>query len=116
MGNRAVGAWGEEVVAERYAQDGFEVIARNWRVRDGEIDIVALRGDLLVVCEVKTRSRTDFGVPGFAVTAAKQRRIRRLAARFVNETALRGVRIRFDVAEVVGHPRSFSVNVIPSAF
>lgn len=111
-----MGAWGENLVAGWYEQEGYRVIARNWRVREGEIDIVALCDTTLVICEVKTRSRVDFGTPAWAVNHDKQRRLRRLAARFVSENPVRGINIRFDVAEVVGTPDAHSVNVIRAAF
>jgi len=113
---RSFGAWGEQVVAERYADLGFEIVARNWRERAGEIDIVARRDATLVFCEVKTRSRIDFGIPAFAVTRDKQRRIRGLAAQFMSENRMRGVHARFDVAEVVGHVDAFTLNIIEAAF
>lgn len=104
------------MVAEQYADRGFEIVARNWRVRAGEIDIVAVCGTTLVFCEVKTRSRTDYGVPAWAVTRDKQQRIRRLAAQFMSEHRVRGVSARFDVAEVVGDAGAFTVNIIEAAF
>jgi putative endonuclease len=81
-------------------------VARNWRCRDGEIDLVVRRDGVLAFCEVKARSGTGFGLPAEAVTPAKQARIRRLAARWLGEQGPRlgrrpGV-IRFDVAAVLG--------------
>jgi putative endonuclease len=81
-------------------------VARNWRCRDGELDLVARREGVLAFCEVKARSGTGFGLPAEAVTPAKQARIRRLAARWLAEQGPRlgrrpGV-IRFDVAAVLG--------------
>ena len=104
------------MVVEWYEARGYTVLARNWRVRAGEIDVVVHLASVIVVCEVKTRSRTDFGVPAFAVNRDKQRRLRRLAAQFLSEHPVRGAHVRFDVAEVVGSPEGFSVNVIESAF
>lgn len=76
----AVGAYGERV-AERYLLDGgLRVLDRNWRCARGEIDIVALDGTCLVVCEVKTRRGLGYGSPVEAVTPAKAARLRRLAA------------------------------------
>ena len=76
-----LGRYGERV-AERVLLDaGMTVLARNWRCSDGEIDLVARDGDALVVCEVKTRTSTAFGVPAEAVGVAKADRLRRLALR-----------------------------------
>ncbi|MDA8038225.1 MAG: YraN family protein, partial [Actinomycetota bacterium] len=52
---RALGALGEDLAAHWYAERGFRVVARNWRCREGECDLVASKGVLLVFCEVKTR-------------------------------------------------------------
>jgi Uncharacterised protein family UPF0102 len=65
----ALGANGEDAVAALYRSRGFTVLARNWRCRIGELDVVAGRGDLLVVCEVKTRRGARFGDGYEAVTA-----------------------------------------------
>jgi putative endonuclease len=82
-----VGALGEAAAANWYVASGFAVLTRNWRSgRSGELDIVVGRrpagseGALLVVCEVKTRSSDRFGSGLEAVTADKQRRLRRLAS------------------------------------
>lgn len=105
---------GESLVADWYAERGFMIVARNWRRRAGEIDIVARRENLTVVCEVKTRSTSFFGSPASAVGAQKQRRLRSLAAEFLAENPCRG-QVRFDVAEVVMTDR-VELRVIEGAF
>jgi putative endonuclease len=92
------------------------VVSRNWRCRTGEIDIVAKRSGVLVICEVKTRASDRFGSPAHAVTIDKQRRLRRLAMAWMAEHSPREVVIRFDVACVVGEEDSCSVEVIEAAF
>jgi len=78
------------------------VLARNWRTRDGELDLILRRGRTLVFCEVKTRTSDAFGVPAEAVTRTKQARIRRLAARWLQDEApLHPTEIRFDVAAIL---------------
>jgi putative endonuclease len=109
---RALGAQGEALAAAWYEARGFAVIDRNWRRREGEIDLVALRDRLLVFCEVKARSSTRYGMPFEAVTRAKQLRLRRLAGMWLAEHAMRGAELRFDVASVSGT----TVEVIESAF
>jgi putative endonuclease len=89
------------------------VVARNWRCREGELDLVLRAGRLFVFCEVKTRSSTDFGVPAEAVNRTKQSRLRRLAARWLEDDApVRAVEIRFDVASVLGN----QIEVLEGAF
>ncbi len=96
-----LGAEGEARAARRYEQAGYEIVARNWRCRDGELDLVVRRGSELVFAEVKTRSSTRFGHPAEAVTPDKQRRIRRLARRFCDDTGMRAPRLRFDVVAIL---------------
>lgn len=114
---RALGAAGESAVAVWYRQSGYEVLDRNWRCRDGELDLVARRGDTVVFCEVKTRRGDGFGAPAEAVTYAKQRRLRRLAARWLDQHTVRAAELRFDVAAVLATPGHAPViEVIEAAF
>ena len=109
---QALGRVGEDLAAAWYEANGYTIVARNWRCRDGEIDVVARRGRVLVVCEVKTRSSAAFGAPAEAVTRAKQARLRSLALAFLRDEGVRGAHLRFDVAAVLGR----SVEVIEGAF
>ena len=77
--NRVVGDAGEDAVSAWYQARGFDVVDRNWRVREGEIDVIARRGSTIVFCEVKTRRGDAYGSPAEAVTARKQARLRTLA-------------------------------------
>jgi putative endonuclease len=112
--NRRLGIDGEDVVAAWYEAAGFRIVARNWRCRDGELDLVAARGDTLVFCEVKTRTSTAFGHPFEAVTPRKQQRIRRLATLFLAQRQGGGYfeHLRFDVAAVMNR----EVEVLEGAF
>jgi putative endonuclease len=111
-----LGARGERLAADWYVARGYSVVARNWRCREGELDLVLLATDGdLVFCEVKTRSSDRFGVPAEAVTPAKQRRLRTLAARYLaveGRPSPAGRGIRFDVAAVMGG----RVEVLEAAF
>ena len=80
-----VGAYGERLAARYLARRGLQVLERNWRCAQGEVDIVALDGDCLVVCEVKTPPGPSFGDPVEAVTWRKAARLRRLAACWLAE-------------------------------
>lgn len=114
VARQRLGAAGEERAAAWYVAHGYEVVARNWRCRDGELDLIVAWGRRVVVCEVKTRSSLAFGHPAEAVTATKQRRIRGLASRWLaeGEVPFRPSEIRFDVAAVLPH----EVSVIEAAF
>lgn len=91
---------------------GYEIIARNWRVTEGEVDLIVAKQRLIVFVEVKTRANDSFGDPSLAVTPLKQRRLRRLAAIWLHGAAVHGVDIRFDVVSVLG----VNVRVIEAAF
>lgn len=101
VARQRLGAHGERVAARRYEALGYEVVARNWRCGDGELDLVLRRDATLVFAEVKTRTSDRFGHPAEAVTVAKQRRIRRLAQRFCAETGHRARVLRFDVVAIL---------------
>ncbi|MFE1438530.1 YraN family protein [Streptomyces sp. NPDC058739] len=80
----ALGRYGETLAARRLAEAGMTVLERNWRCgRTGEIDIVARDGDVLVVCEVKTRRDGGYEHPMAAVTPEKAGRLRDLAERWI---------------------------------
>ena len=94
------------------------VLARNWRVREGELDLIARAGQTIVFCEVKTRRSDAFGIPAEAVTRAKQMRIRRLAVQWLADSGERAAGdLRFDVAGVTPDGRGqWIVDVLESAF
>lgn len=99
--NAATGRHGEQQAAAWYERQGYEVLARNWNCREGEIDLVLRRNRTLVFCEVKARASTAFGSPAEAVTHAKRAKVRRAAARYLEDSPLRAARIRFDVAAIL---------------
>jgi putative endonuclease len=110
--SRERGISGEEVAAAWYLSQGYDLLARNWRCRDGELDLVVRRGPEVVFCEVKSRATTRFGTPAEAVTRDKRQRIRHLAARWIADSKVRPAQIRFDVAAVLGD----ELEVIEGAF
>jgi len=105
-----VGAYGERLVARTLSDQGWVILDRNWRCELGEIDIVALDADALVVVEVKTRRSAAFGGAMEAVTARKVMRLRRLAARWLAEHGGRFGSVRIDVAAVT-LPRAGSAHI-----
>jgi putative endonuclease len=113
---RRTGTDGEDAVAAWYAARGYEVLDRNWRVRDGEIDIVARGRGALVFCEVKTRRGLGFGAPAEAVTPRKQQRLRTLARLWLAAHPVRARDLRFDVASVMPARDGWTVEVLEAAF
>lgn len=114
--NKRFGQRGEDLVADWYQRNGYTVIVRNWRCRDGEIDLIIMNGIELVICEVKSRTSERYGTPAEAVTWAKQQKLRKLAAMYMGSLdrndARRRLAMRFDVACVLGE----NIDVIEHAF
>jgi putative endonuclease len=104
MGDRTgLGRRGEDAAVEHLTGLGMRVVARNWRCRHGEIDVVAQEGQTLVFCEVKTRSGLGFGSPLAAVTPLKLTRLRRLASLFLAETGGHRGPVRIDAVGILWH-------------
>jgi putative endonuclease len=99
--NRALGRYGERVAADHLQSLGMVVLARNWRCRFGEIDLVARDGSTLVICEVKTRTGSTHGSPVEAVVGRKATRLRRLAAHWLEVHGVEPLAVRIDVVSVV---------------
>ncbi len=100
----AVGAYGERVAARTLADAGMQLLERNWRCLTGELDIVALDGQTIVFCEVKTRRGPAFGAPVEAVGPAKVRRLRALASLWLMQHPETRGEVRFDVISVWPQP------------
>jgi putative endonuclease len=111
-----LGDAGEEAAAAWYLVRGFEVVARNWRCKAGELDLVVARPGLLVVCEVKTRRGAGFGGGYEAVGWEKQRKLRRLAELYLAASGARPDAVRFDVASVAMRRAGISVEIFEDAF
>jgi putative endonuclease len=115
--NQITGSAGEDAVARWYSARGYEVVDRNWRVREGEIDVVVRRAGTLVFCEVKTRRGNAYGAPVEAVTARKQQRLRLLARLWLSTHPVRAQDLRFDVASVTpAGDGTWTVEVLDAAF
>lgn len=100
-GRREIGDRAENSAAAFLEAQGFEIIARNFLRRVGELDVVARAGELLVIAEVRTRADERFGGAAASIGHAKQRRIALTAALFLDQhPELRRCRVRFDVLVV----------------
>jgi putative endonuclease len=82
------------------SQNGYRVLAMNWRKRFGEVDVIAEDGETLVFVEVKSRSSAHYGRPGEAVTRGKKIRIARAAGAYAVSRGLEESPMRFDSIEV----------------
>ncbi len=95
--SKRLGERGEDAAVAYLERTGFTIVERNWRCPAGEVDIIALDEDTLVLCEVKTRKGVGKGTPEDAVTPAKQKRYKRLAEAYIQFAGVDAVQIRFDV-------------------
>lgn len=102
--NLTLGRAGEDRAAEHLIAEGYEIVERNWRCSDGELDIVAVRGAELAVIEVKTRTSRRFGHPFEALDDRKTIRLWRLAHMWAraHPVPARGRRLRVDAIAVTG--------------
>jgi putative endonuclease len=114
---RQSGQRGEELAVAYLQGQGYRVQQQNYRCRCGEIDIIAWDGATLVFVEVKTKGQTAFGVPQAMVHGRKQQKIVSAAMTYIQQRAIQGVALRFDVVAVTlrrhGTPE---VIHIPAAF
>lgn len=99
-GLQKIGAEGETLVATYLRSQGISIIARNWRIKEGEIDLVARDGTKLLFVEVKSRTNSKFGHPLEAITPAKALRLQRLALAWIATHDQWGADYRIDCAAV----------------
>jgi putative endonuclease len=97
---KALGDFGERLAAQHLVDLGLVLLDRNWRCNDGEIDIVALDGDVVVVCEVKTRTSARYGSPFEAITRNKASRLHRLGFAWLRAKGVRCAAVRVDVVAI----------------
>ncbi len=95
------GTLGEQAACAALEAAGYRIVHRNYRVRGGELDIVAELPGTLVFCEVKTRTSATFGLPEEAVTITKRRRLRKLAVEYMQREGKHAPNLRFDVIAVI---------------
>lgn len=100
----ATGRRAETLAAELLEGIGFRIVARNWRVPEGEIDIVAFDGDVCVFVEVRSRTGEAHGHPVETVTARKRAHVVRSAALYLAANPTGAAAFRFDVVAVLFRP------------
>lgn len=109
----AIGAEGEEHIAQHLEKNGFSILKRNFTVRAGEVDIIACKDELVVFVEVKTRSHIYFNTSE-VITRSKQKKIILAAKIFLTQQRFTDKVFRFDVALV--EKQSAEITYIPNAF
>lgn len=110
-----LGKLGEEMAADFLRKDRYEILETNWVFQKAEIDIIAQKGNVLAVVEVKTRSSTDFGLPQDFV---KPKKIQ-LLVKAVNEYVVANdldVEVRFDIVAISKEDNHFKIEHLQDAF
>ena len=115
-GRHSLGKTGEDLACAELERRGYAVLARGYRTRFGEIDIVCRDGTSLVFVEVKTRNGSRFGDGAAAVTPFKQRRVANMAGDYLARRGLADVPCRFDVVAVDFDDGQARITVYPNAF
>ncbi len=115
--NQDLGRTGEDIAAKYLTKHGYKIIARNFRCRSGEIDIIARDGEYIVFVEVKARTSDRYGAATEAVNIHKQQRLKRLATYYLHMTGQLNVNCRFDVVILMpDHNKDWAVSIIKNAF
>lgn len=112
MKNKIVGNIGEKIASFYLQLKGYEIVHRNFLVKGGEIDIVALKDNVLVIVEVKTRRNSSYGDPKDAVGYNKRKNLIYAAKCYIKRYEKYGMAVRFDVVEIM----PFKINHIKDAF
>jgi putative endonuclease len=112
----ALGARAEQLACDHLERRGFTIVARNVRVGRLELDVIAHRGSLLVVCEVRSRRSDRLMTPAQSVDYRKVTHVREAARRWLRETRPGTSQLRFDVASVVFDTPEGRLNYMEGAF
>ncbi len=109
LSKQGLGRYGETLAARELTRGGMVLLERNWRSSTGEIDLLLRDGDVLVVCEVKTRTTDAYGLPHEAVDEAKVARLRQVAEEWLGLHAADPREVRVDLVAITRPPRGPSV-------
>ena len=110
-----LGEKGEQLAVDYLLEEGYEIIATNWRMHKYELDIVAQHNNELIIVEVKTRATAFFGNPEEAVTSAKQKHLVSGANCYI-ETNEIDLDCRFDVIAIILNATTQKINHFKDAF
>ena len=113
---QTLGQQGEDLAATYLQQQGYEILARNFRCHKGELDIICCWQGELVFVEVKTRRNLNFGYPEEAITAKKRATIRSVALTWLQQERWPYQGMRFDVISIIMSGETPGINHIKNAF
>jgi len=109
------GKKGEELAVNWLKDKGFEVLETNWRFKNLEADIIAIKQDCLIIVEVKTRQSNYFGEPETFVNKQKQKNLIKTANEYIERNQL-NVEVRFDIISIIVGKQKHQINHIEDAF
>jgi len=110
-----LGKKGEELATDFLLKNGYEIIVRNYVYQKSEVDIIAKKGDILAIVEVKTRTSKDFGDPQQFLKPKQMQRIIKAVDFFVNDNEM-DVEVRFDIIAIVLNKKGMSLEHLEDAF
>lgn len=110
--NQKIGLLGENLATKYLQKSGYTVIDRNFRCRQGEIDIIAKYKQEIIFIEVKTRTTLNYGNPAEAVTKVKQKHIEKAAKYYIYKNNLYNFFIRIDIIEIYIKKDKYIINHI----
>ena len=116
--NKDIGHYCEDLASNYLSSNSYTILNRNFKNRLGEIDIVCLKDNLLIIIEVKGRYNSNFGTPCESVTYKKQKSIIKVAYSYLLYKRFKNINIRFDVIEVYLNNKNdlIKINHIKDAF
>lgn len=110
-----LGKLGEELAVDFLEKNGYEILETNWTFQKAEVDIIALKAEVLAVVEVKTRSSIDFGLPQDFVKPKKIQLLVKAINEYVTQNDL-DVDVRFDIIAIHKEENNFNLDHIENAF
>ncbi|MCM8783813.1 MAG: YraN family protein [Candidatus Omnitrophica bacterium] len=111
-----IGSKGENLAAGFLRKKGLQILARNYRFKRQEVDIIAQDRDTICFVEVKTRTNKEFGLPEEAITLKKRKHLINLAVNYIKRFQLIGYNVRFDVVAINWDKKIPQINYIKNAF
>lgn len=115
MNHNELGKWGEQFAADYILRKGYEILERNWFFAKAEIDIIAKKGNELIIVEVKTRNSDFFGDPQDFVTPAKIKLLVKAANEYIISNDL-DLEVRFDIIAVLKNKTQEKLEHFENAF
>lgn len=113
---KAIGIKGEDISANYLIKNGYNLIERNYRSKNGEIDLIALNNNEIVFIEVKTRTNLKYGMPIEAINYKKKRCIIKTAKEYVYKNKYKNINIRFDVIEIYLLNNMYKIRHVKNVF